>query len=191
MKVAFLIFIFNFSTFALFAQYNRISVKIIKNDGSELDCEISTFESKIVSNFDFKVWVEGNKQRIERSDIKQIITEKTKYEPIEYILETRYGTQTTTKKIKRLAELKVDGEVKLYAAYHVGNNSMGSTLGASILVTTYFLSRSETSPIHRVGFKGKIKEYFPHCKELLSKIKSKELQHFQISEIVQLGNNCH
>ncbi len=192
---------------------DRIPVTIIKNDGTELKCNILTYKGKIISNHTFKIWVNEDKIKINRSEIKEIITKDSKYINIEYIKKTRRGGQITTKKVRRTVELLSDEKVKLCTVYATASSSntfnsmpingvsantfntmpisaMQAIPGETVLIKHYYLVSDKIIFINKVNFKKIIKKYFPDCKELNSKIKSKELEYIQIQEAVSIGNKC-
>jgi hypothetical protein len=194
MKKIILTILFSFFYLNNFSQ-DRIPVTIVKTDGTELNCYISTFQGKIISEFSYKLWINDEKFRIDRSEIREIITEGNKYINIEYLRKTRRGGQLSIEKIKRTAELLLDENIKLYAV-HIVRVSVSTlnnitTPTGSYLETSHFLvSNNETTFINKMNFKKVIKNYFSNCDKLNLKIKSKELKYNQIKEAVLLGNNC-
>lgn len=205
MKKLFLIAL-AFSISLVIEAKEKIPVTIIKTDGSKIECYIASFEGKILSNLSFKIWIGENKQKVKRSEIKTVKTKSCTYEIIEYLKETRRGGQIISKKEKRLAELKINGKTKLYAAYSSmqgGSNGYimqpnGTFVMKGIphhhepfLVTDYYLTSSKTVSIPKSKFKAKIKKVFPKCKSLISKIKSRELKYDDIKTVVEIGNKCN
>lgn len=194
MKKIILTILFSFFYLNNFSQ-DRIPVTIVKTDGTKLNCYISTFQGKIISEFSYKLWINDEKFRIDRSEIREIITEGNKYINIEYLRKTRRGGQLSIEKIKRTAELLLDENIKLYAV-HIVRVSVSTlnnitTPTGSYLETSHFLvSNNETTFINKMNFKKVIKNYFSNCDKLNLKIKSKELKYNQIKEAVLLGNNC-
>ena len=194
MKKIILIVLFCSFHFNNFAQ-DKIPVTIIKIDGSKLKCHMSTFKGKIISNISYKIWVDNEKIRIDRSEIKEIITQGNKYINIEYLKKTRRGGQITTKKTKRTAELLLNENVKLCAVYSA-RSSISTTFNnvptptGTYLETSHYLVSDQTSSINKMNFKKIIKKYFSDCDKLNLKIKTKELKYKQIKEAVLLGNNC-
>lgn len=194
MKKTIFTILFSFTYLISFAQ-SMIPVTIIKTDGSKLKCHIATYEGKVISSFNFKIWVNDEKMKIDRKEIKEIITNKNKYVTIEYIKETRRGGQITKKKTKRTAELLINDKVKLFAVHSVMSSSVYTfnntpISSGSYLATSHYLASDNTTYITKTNFKKTIKKYFSDCGELNLKIKSKELNYGQIKEVITMGNLC-
>lgn len=163
MKIILIIaFIFNLSLSAV--AHDRMIVTIKKTDGTNLLCQIETYNGKIINNRILKILVNGAKSEIDRNDVNEIISENIKYEIIEHNIQSA-GPQTSTNTVKKLAELQIVGNVKLYGVYNkkttvtsAPNGYVSST--AFYLDVDYFLVSTETAFIGKTNFKSTIKNPF-------------------------------
>lgn len=171
-------------------------ITLIKNNGDTIRGYMSTFDGHVLSDSELKIKVNGENQIIDRAHIKELWQGTRKYVVIEYSIQKARGNSVIIEQVRRLAELKVDGRVKLYTSYDVETQSStgpnGSYIGGrKILIAQHFLSdKNKTKMFGSMGFKGVIKEFFPACKELQEKIKTKELKYEDMIRVVREGNAC-
>ncbi|MFS4483496.1 hypothetical protein ACKGJY_10795 [Hyunsoonleella sp. 2307UL5-6] len=193
-------FLFNFVTllFILFSNaQEKIEATIIKTDGIKLKGLVSSYQGNVASGQIIKIWVDGEKIKINRDDISTLNTGSRSYSVITFDKISRRGNQIKTKRVRRLAEILIDGDINLYAIYYIRANGYTNASGfftstGSYLETSHYV-KDEANKIIRINktsFKKTIKKVFPDCKKLLLQVKTKKIKYDEIVEAINKGNDC-
>ena len=180
------ILIFTLSNFIVFSQYNK--GKIFLNNGDELIGLI-----KITKGDDVKFKSDNDSKVIEYDDdlIKSFeFTENNILRKYVYSETTHLDNEKSrTDKWNKLLEVKVEGKVSLFRYVTTVNNMRH--------VSYYLKKESDKLPVFYCGkgyfYKQKfipfVSKYFSDCKNLVEKVKSKELKQKEFEIVVEFYNN--